>query len=50
MTVEMIRLGPMMIMTSFTDVTVITVMSSELEIRDKDMRVLRFKVFLFLIF
>lgn len=40
MTVEAVRLGPMMIiMTSFTDVTVITVMSSELEIRDKDVRV-----------
>lgn len=29
MTVEVFRLGPMIIMTSFTDVAVITVMSSE---------------------
>jgi len=42
----MFRLGPLIIMTAFIDVAVITVMSSELEIREKDMRVLGFKVFI----
>jgi len=42
----MFRLGPLIIMTAFIDVAVITVMSSELEIREKDMCVLGFKVFI----
>jgi len=33
-------------MTAFIDVAVITVMSSELEIQEKDMRVLGFKVYI----